>query len=109
MTLNFSQRPMEKNSKSSNLSFLQTVAAAAKRGKIPKKFQGIFISFYESYKQALESDGLSIEPYDSLFKKFLELSEQQLSTPFSFEPYHERIRAPFDYYRFGNDLLRPLV
>jgi glycerol-3-phosphate O-acyltransferase len=32
-----------------------------------------------------------------------------LSHPPTFEPYHERVRSPVDYYQFGLDLLRPLV
>ena len=33
----------------------------------------------------------------------------QLENPFIFQPYHEKIRTPFDYYKFGIDFLRPLV
>ena len=34
---------------------------------------------------------------------------EQLRTPFTFEPFHRQIRAPFDYFQFGIDFLRPLV
>jgi glycerol-3-phosphate O-acyltransferase len=33
----------------------------------------------------------------------------ELRNPFAFEPYHQRVTSPFDYYRFGLELMRPLI
>lgn len=37
-------------------------------------------------------------------RMFLDVKE-----PFEFSPYHEAIRAPFDYYTFGQNYIRPLI
>ena len=74
-------------------------------GKLPQKIATILESFYESYLETVGSE----ERTNPLFITFLEHVVQQCSDPYIFEPYHERIRKPFDYYTFGLDFLRPLV
>ena len=32
-----------------------------------------------------------------------------MTAPHKFEPFHEAIREPFDYYKFGNDFFAPLI
>jgi glycerol-3-phosphate O-acyltransferase len=76
---------------------------------ISEKYKHLLMNFYESYRETLNTHHLSIEPYIPLFCTFLTLVKEQLSNPFAFQPYHEQIRAPFDYYSFGIDFLRPLV
>lgn len=46
---------------------------------------------------------------DAILKVFLERLEELKKHPFTFEPYHQKVRAPFDYYRFSLDFIRPLV
>src|SRR5262249_27156338 len=89
--------------------FLQHLEAASKAAKIPSKLTQILAKFYASYKEAVTKKGHTIEEYEPILMEFLTLVLKQLETPYSFEPYHERIREPIDYYRFGVDLLRPLV
>ncbi len=98
---------MEKNSKPS--AFLSELSRLAQEGGIPKKYKSILESFYLSYQRALEAHGIEIEDYAALFQTFLDLVQAQFPTPYSFQPYHEQIRAPFDYYTFGIEFLRPLV
>ena len=59
--------------------------------------------------QALVDAGLDPDDYDTLWHTLLDQLTLQLDTPFTFEPFHRGLRAPFDYYRFGLDFLRPLV
>ncbi len=100
MSFNFTRRLMEKNSNTN--SFLTLLA---KEEVIPEKVKQNLLHFYENYKNAV---GLN-KSSDEIFTRFLLLVKEQMEHPFSFEPYHEQIRAPFDYYAFGLDMLRPLV
>lgn len=97
---------MEKNSKSN---FFSLLSEAARRNRIPEKFHRNLEQFYESYKASLESHGMKIQPYEHIFMTFLQLVEKQVANPFTFAPYHQKIRSPIDYYAFGNDFLRPLI
>jgi len=38
-----------------------------------------------------------------------QLATAQFERPFVFEPYHQKMRQPFDYYQFGLDFVRPLI
>jgi glycerol-3-phosphate O-acyltransferase len=97
---------MEKNSKSN---FISILSEAARKKLIPERSRLHLEQFYSSYKASLESHGLTIAPCEHLFATFLHLMEHQLKEPYVFPPYHKKIRAPFDYYAFGNDFLRPLI
>jgi glycerol-3-phosphate O-acyltransferase len=99
---------MEKNSMS-NLSFEKALAASIHNGIIPRKYGEILGQFYHSYRKTLEQHHLPIAELQQPFLTFLKLVEEHCANPFIFEPYHEQIRTPFDYYTFGLDFLRPLV
>jgi len=66
-------------------------------------------NFYNSYRAAVQQSGQSMEAYQPLYDTLLKLVTQQLKAPYPFQPYHQAIRAPFDYYRFGLELIRPLI
>ncbi len=102
---------MEKNSKlnSAHSSIFEKLSAYAQDGSIPQKYQAILKHFIEGYDQALRPDGMSIESYSSIFLDYLDRIREQCLEPYVFQPYHERIRKPFDYYQFGIDILKPLV
>lgn len=95
---------MVKSSKS-NSAFLARLNLYAEEGKIPPKFKGYLEEFYESYKRAVGNEFASEE----IFLTVLDLVQKQVEHPFVFQPYHEKIRKPFDYYQLGLDFLRPLV
>ncbi len=95
---------MASNSKSSS-SFLSKLNLYAEEGKIPPKFKGYLEEFYLSFKAAVGKDFSSEE----VFLTVLDQVQQQIEHPFIFQPYHEKIREPFDYYKLGLDFLRPLV
>lgn len=99
---------MEKKS-TSKTAFPLELAECLKGDSIPEKYKQILRGFFDSYKSAIESRGISIEEYISLFHSFLERVKEQFVQPYIFQPYHEQIRAPFDYYTFGLEFLRPLI
>ncbi len=77
--------------------------------RFPKRFKPIVASFFTAYRAALADAGLDPDDYDHLLCGFVDQLEAQLDRPFTFEPYHQQILAPFDHYRYGIEFLRPLV
>jgi glycerol-3-phosphate O-acyltransferase len=76
------------------------------KGKIPDKYYVIVMQFIECYRTAIGSFFDEAIPHLLLF---LQLARMQFEVPYSFEPYHKKIRHPIDYYRFSLDFIRPLI
>jgi glycerol-3-phosphate O-acyltransferase len=89
--------------------FLKRIEEDIGRGKLTKAIGEILTAFYHTYEEAVAKNGHSIEEYEPILQKFLDLVIANEENPYVFEAYHERIRSPIDYYQFGIDLLRPLV
>lgn len=66
------------------------------------KYQNILQGFFACYREAVGSDHPILEIF---LDRLLELQKH----PFAFEPYHKKVRAPFDYYKFSLDFIRPLI
>lgn len=77
--------------------------------RFPEKYKGILVQFFATYKGALAEAGLDPVDFDHLLCGFVDRLEEQLESPFTFEPYHQQITEPFDYYAYGVEFLRPLV
>ena len=92
---------MENNSK-----FEQIIEAQA---WMPEKVKQNLYSFYFGYKKALDLHEVDPSTYRAWFDDFLQFIQMQVTTPFIFQPYHERVRHPYDYYKFGIDFFRLLV
>lgn len=75
-------------------------------GSIPPKYGVILRQFYQCYQEAIAGTG---DDHNPVFLNLLDLIKQQCHQPFDFQPYHQLIRRPFDYYQFGIDLVKPLV
>lgn len=78
-------------------------------GKLPPKFGSILKKFYISYQEAAQQNGFTPAQCDAVFDMYYKLILEQIEHPFTFEPYHERIRSPFDYYTFGQQFIRTIV
>lgn len=94
---------------SSKSDFLGKLARLEKEGWISARLREIVANFYLSFKEALEKEGVPSDAVEPQFVTFLNILEEQRKKPFVFAPYHESVRKPFDYYRFGNDFFRPLI
>src|SRR6516164_5873398 len=81
------QRPMDKKLKPEGL---------------PKKYEKILNEFFQDYRKVIGEE-------DSIFRLFVQFVQHQLKHPFVFEPYHQKMRHPTDYYKFGLDFIRPLI
>jgi glycerol-3-phosphate O-acyltransferase len=97
------------NVRKSFMSFSTKVEHFTKTGKLPPKLSQILVKFHISYSLAVKQNGHDIAEYDPLLLQFLDLVVSLLAHPFRFEPYHEGLRSPIDYYQLGLDMLRPLV
>lgn len=88
----------------SSSTFKQKLKLYTERGWISHKIEVILSRFYDSFRSAISSDS-DLSQFDLL----LDLVKEQLRTPFIFQPYHQKIIHPFDYYHFGMEFFRPLV
>ena len=95
--------------KSNTDAFIQKLNELTKTGTLPGRYHGIISSVYENYKDATRESHFPIKEIVNLFLNFLGLIREQFLAPYPFEPYHKKIRSPFDYYQFGLDFIRPLV
>jgi len=66
------------------------------------KYQNLLKSFFNSYKDVTGGG-------EEILEQFKRLLIQQIQDPFTFEPYHKKIRKPIDYYKFSLDFIRPLI
>jgi len=107
--LNFTHWNMDKKSSGKFISLLKKIDAFASQEYIPDKYGDILRGFSGSYKEVIIEHGEDPDNYIDIFTTFIDLIEDQFRKPHKFKPYHEKIRAPFDYYNFGLDFLRPLV
>ncbi len=68
---------------------------------VSPKYKKILLGFFASYREATGQE--------AILEVFLKRLQELQKHPFTFEPYHPKVRAPFDYYRFGLDFVRPLI
>lgn len=79
------------------------------RKDLPEKQKKLFLEFYHGYKKVLEKKFQDTQPYEKFLLDFIQKLQEQILSPYTFEPYHKRILSPFNYYQFGLDFLRPLI
>lgn len=91
------------------MTFLADLKQARESHQIPEKVHDLFLSLYQAYVATLTAAGIDFTEHVKLFDTYLMLVKQHLQHPHTFEPYHEKITAPFDHHRFGIDLFRPMV
>ncbi len=91
------------------MDFPSTLKQSFSNGLLPEKYYQLFLQFYISYNETLKAHHIDSAPYEPIFRKFLELVENQIENPFNFEPYHKQVLTPFNHYKFGLDFLKPLI
>lgn len=91
------------------MEFTYLVEQETKMGLLPAKLGGPLVKFYLSYREAVERNGHNIADYEKYMFQFKDLIIKTLNSPVHFEPYHQRLRKPIDYYQFGLNFIRPLV
>lgn len=76
---------------------------------LDKRHCKILQNFYHNYKNVGLSNGFSEDLIREHFFYLAKLIAQEITHPTIFEPYHEAIFTPFDYYQFGIDFINVLV
>ena len=77
-------------------------------GQLPQKVHTILTSFLESFEDVCIANGQDLDKVSHTMEQVLKASAEQMTKPYQFEPYHERIREPIDYYQMGIDFIQPL-
>lgn len=88
--------------------FHAVLAQSFVNGEVSEKLHDIILGLYESYLVSLDNSGLHKCDIDALFNTLLGLIVLQLKSPFHFQPYHQKIEAPTNYFQFGLEFIRPL-
>lgn len=96
-------------SKVADTLFMDTIKEFSKRGTFSPKLQNICEEFFTCYARILHETGKSQRDHIDILNNFLKYVEEQAVTPYQFEPYHEAIRKPFDFFAFGQEFIRPLI
>jgi len=82
---------------------------AKEKYDIPDKYMDVMSGFFTSYMTNVYKAGNDLDYYENvlteLFKKVLETAQ----TPYAFEPFHQAIREPYDYYELGNDFATGVI
>lgn len=99
---------MDKKSRPEQI-LLDEIGRLHKKGLIPERYSEIIAEFLACYRQALEEGPVPFSDQIPMLRFFLQLALEQFRSPYQFEPFHEKIRSPVDYYKFGIDFLTPLV
>jgi len=76
---------------------------------IPAEYEPVMQGFFTSYMTEVYKAGNDVDYYEkvltSLFKKVLE----NMKEPHKFDPFHEAMREPFDYYALGNEFATGVI
>lgn len=87
-------------------SFHQRVKVLRGDQRIPETLLNTLSSWYGSYEKAAERNpyiNRSSDFTELMFSTLLELCYRAVVSPYQFGSYHQRVRHPFDYYKFGVD------
>lgn len=85
------------------------LAVAKEKYGIPDGYAEMMDGFLECYMSEVMKAGHDEEKYEQVLCNLLSQVLRLSADPYAFEPYHEAIREPFDYYAMGCDFIRGLV
>lgn len=76
---------------------------------LPAHYAAVFNAFKARYLKAVIHTSDDLSRVKAHLASLLEHVTCQAKSPYTFAPLHHAIRAPFDYYAFGLDFMRPLI
>ncbi|GAB4815594.1 hypothetical protein N2152v2_002640, partial [Parachlorella kessleri] len=97
---------------SSEEQLFAVLKGAAAAGKIPERLLSLMEDLYHSYKSAVLGSG--VEGADEAFvakvmASVAQKSLEQVTHPYQFQSFHQRILEPYNYYEYGQAYIRGLV
>lgn len=78
-------------------------------GQIPQSFVTLMGSFFDEYTQSCIESNETPENFKKNIFSFLKYVQDAISQPYKFQPFHQAITSPIDYYTFGNNFIKPLI
>lgn len=91
------------------MGYIALLQSLRKKGEIDDKLYAILEEFYTSFSQAALRNGKNPLAFETVITQYLTCVIQESQNPYAFEPFHRAIRSPYDYYRLGLELFRPLI
>ncbi len=91
------------------MNVVEKIETGVRSGIISRRCGDLFSGLYHSYISTLSAAQIDLSDHLPLFSIYLDKVLEQIQHPFSFDLYHRKIRVPFDHYRFGIELFKPLV
>jgi glycerol-3-phosphate O-acyltransferase len=88
---------------------LGALSAKAAAGEANPEFVAILNQFLEEYATSNLEANTPPEKFKEMLLTFLKSVQQAIKEPHKFEPFHKAIREPYDYYKWGNEFLKPLI
>lgn len=76
---------------------------------IPEKTYKVMESFVQVYAENAKLAGYTDKDIFNIFYQYVERLRYLNEHPFHFEPYHQQILEPFNYFEFGLTFTRPMV
>lgn len=89
--------------------FSNKITNLKKLGEVPDRFLSLMQNCYDNYREVVYQDEEKWKRFETLFCHYLDFMHRQFINPFEFEPYHKKIKEPFDYEEFSLAFIRPLI
>lgn len=86
-----------------------TKQASMALSQAPEGFVQQMNGFLSDYKESNIASKYTADKYKFNLMTFLKTIQQAYKAPHQFQPYHQALREPFDYYSWGNDFLKPMI
>jgi len=83
--------------------------AAQQKYTIPEKYVTVMRSFFTSYMTEIYMADLDMDYHEGLLTEVMKQVLATAKEPYMFEPYHQAIRDPYDYYALGTNFAAALV
>lgn len=85
------------------------LSSCTAEGLISPHLSHVIHNFYLSYEEAVKENGCLLKDLEPVLNLFLKLVIEQLKHPYAFQAFHQRVVEPVNYYKFGLDIVRPLI
>jgi hypothetical protein len=77
-----------------------SLSAKFSSGEVPQQFATAMTMFIDEYADSNLQANQPAESFKDNVFTFLKTVQVALKEPYQFQPFHQAIRAPFDYYRW---------